>query len=416
MITDSKTPAIVKVPKGFLFPIKPKGPLQLDVTTLDGEQYTLLIGGVGPLSGETNASHPSLCLRHLRLILKILYGRRFDSPEIPISYKELLDTDGQEQRRLLLRTITELASAWLHRVRRDKVDAFRFIELDTQIYYKKGVDGTDISVVSREENIYRRYLRHVKFNECFWRAFLNWSNCWNVRADVVCRIQSDIAAASYLLLTPRAHHPEISESNKGAKDAAELLREIGATVPMRSGRVNLGELRRIFERRRGGTFSVLEQMKGLPTWKGYLYVGEKLEENASGTGYNIRFWAVNEHPYIATYPEVAKARGALMEFWEGLGLSQAEFDRCRHPEWAKLEPYEIERIGALGYPVDKNEKFLELARSFIGPIEFGVVIGSAHMALQGDRRPRNMERYFGGALRNTFREVAQRYANKRAST
>jgi len=221
------------------------------------------------------------------------------------------------------------------------------------------------------------------------------------------------AAASYLLLTPRAHLPEISEVNKGAKDAAELLREIGATVPMRNGQVHLAELKRVFERRRGRA-SVLEQIRGLPTWKRYLYVNDTLEENAAGTSFNIRYWVVIEHPHVTAFPEVAQARGALMEYWERLGLSQAEFDRCRHQEWAKLEPYEIERIGALGYPVAKNERFLELARSFIGPIEFGAVIGSAHMALESDKPPRNMEQYSGGALRNTFRDVAQRYANRKA--
>src|SRR5690606_24907801 len=60
----------VRVPKGLIFPINPQGTIRLQVTALDGESYTLLIGDVEDDSGSTRG--PQLTLKHWRLLIRIL--------------------------------------------------------------------------------------------------------------------------------------------------------------------------------------------------------------------------------------------------------------------------------------------------------------------------------------------------------
>lgn len=399
----------VRWPKGLLFPISAGGPVRVDVETIDGESYTLLVGGVGPLSGASNLKYPGLTIRHLRLMLRILFGQRFDSPEVPITLSSLIDTYGGKKLRLLVNTLDELASAWLHRVKDGKVEAFRLVEFNTQIYYRANVDPAAPHEINKDSNVLRRELRNARFNEDLWRATLNWGKCWNVRADVVWQISSDSAAAAYLNLVPRAYHPSINERNKGRKDAAGLLREIGAKVPSR-----LSDLRRIFERPRGNTPCLLGQLNGLQTWSGHLMVDETLELNGSGKGFNIRFWiAADALAGLASAGEAGFGKGTLHEYWIEQGLPSEEFLKMQRNEWRELSSYEKERIEALGYSVERNYNYLKLVRSFIGPIEFGVMIGEAHRGLHAGEPKQGVERWFGGMLRGAYRDFVRAYTGKR---
>lgn len=416
----SDDPVVVHVPKGFLFPIQPRGPVQIDVETLDAERYSLLVGGVGPLGGESNRLFAGLCMRHQRLILRLLLNGRCDAREIPVSYEDLITGQGGRQRTLMHRTIAELASSWVHKVVDNKVTSARLVDFDAQIYFKDGVSGTDLNEIHSDAKILRRHLKNVRFHEDFWRACLNWANCWQVRADVVGRMNSDLVAACYLVLTPRAYHPSITPLRKGHKKATDLLQEVGAVVPK-----HRSDLIRIFERQRGQTPSVLQQLNGAPTASGYLCVDEELDESADGKDLLVRFWVIKDiagSDEANAFQERMRSRGALLEFWVGLGLSESQFDGLQHSEWRKLESYEEERINGLGYPVEKNRRYLELVRSFIGPVEFDVVIGSGYQAVNDAQtqdtnnaefeKIRDHERWLGGAFRNAFKQFAKNFAGR----
>ena len=402
----------VRIPKGLLFPINPCGPIDLSVTALDGQHYAMLVGGVGPLSGDTNTIFPGLCLRHFRLLLKILFNRRFDAPEVPITFSEIVDTFGSKKLELIRCTLSELASAWVHIVdEKGKVTAQRLMEFDTQIYYRSGVDPQDHRQIGIEANILKRHLRRVRFNEYFWRAFLNWSECWNIRADVIQGIYSDMAAACYLLLSTKAYHPTIHDKNRGHKDVAELLTEIGAKVPAK-----LSDLRRCFERRRSeGSLSLLEQIDGKPTWRDYLRVQTLLEENEKGTGFNVRFW-------LGKYAEAGEAeafqvqirdRGVLFEYWQSLRLPADDFERLQQQQLRKLEHYEEDILRKIGYSLERNRKFVELVRSFIGPITFAQILHEAKDAEMTGKIKGTADQFVTGVLRNRFKEFAQEYSGRR---
>jgi hypothetical protein len=401
----------VRIPKGLLFPINPAGPVDLSVTAVDGQKFNMLVGGVGPLSGDTNASFPGLCLRHFRLLLKILFNRRFDAPEVPITFSELVDTFGSKKLELIRRTLSELACAWVHIVdEKGKVTAQRLMEFDTQIYYRAGVDPQDPRQIGIEANILKRHLRRVHFNEYFWRAFLNWSECWNIRADVIQGIYSDTAAACYLVLSTRAYHPTIHELNRGRKDAAELLKEIGAKVPGK-----MSDLRRCYERRRSDdSFSLLEQIDGKPTWRDFLRVQTLLEENERGTGFNVRFW-LGKGPTSAdtdAFQRQMRDRGVLYEYWESLRLPPQDFDRLQQAQLRKLEHYEEEILLKIGYSLERNRKFAELVRSFIGPMSFAQVLHEAKDAEMTGKIRGTVDQFVTGILRNRFKEFSQAYAGR----
>ncbi len=407
-----KAPEPVKVPKGLIFPVRPRGTVTLPVTTLDGDEYVLHIGAVSPLGGSPDFLSPAVCFRHERLILKIIFGRQFDAPEVPIRYADLLDCEGSVQRRLLRRTLTELGNAWMHRVKDGKVDTLRLLDYNPEIYYRDGVDLSSAAAREVEANVRYRLLRSVRFHEDFWRAFLNWGECWDVRADIIGMLQSDITATCYLSLAAKAHHSEISEANKGRKDAASLLTEVGATVP-----ASRSDLRRVFERARGGQVSVLDSLDGLPTFTGCLRVDHNLELNRASTGYNVRFWTEREPggSDAAKFQDRMRNRGKLEQFWQSLGLPPEEFERVQQAHLRDLLDWEETDINKLGYPVDANRGYLQLVRSIIGPVNFASVIGSAKMAYHDTENPirEGMDHWFGGALRNAFREWAQHYAGRK---
>ncbi len=396
-LRGSLEPGIVKVPKKLRFPIEPNGPIQLDVETRDGQAYTLLIGGVGPLSGSTNEQHPALCLRHFRLMVRMIHGKRFDAPEIPLRYLDLVGEGGGKAREILNKRISELSRAWIHRIEAGKpVVAETLLQFKTNIYYREGIDPTSRVQIDAENAISKRLLRSVKFNESFWRAFLNWERVVMIRSDVLGMLSSDLVAAIYLDLTPKAYHPGISAKNKGNKDVATLLKEVGAKVPKHPS-----QIAQLFERQRGTRPSILRALDELPTADGYLRVDHELERNVGGTGFNIRYWIEGHNEAWRSLEEKTKTRGEMRDYWIAAGYNLEDFDRVQRADWRTLADYELTRIAELGYDVDANRSFLELVRSILGPQEFAVQIGVGH---QREHGVGNRAAWFGGVLMKRYKE------------
>jgi len=399
----------VQFPRDLVFPFRPHGTVILPVETVDGQKYTLLIGGISQQMGDTNKVHVCVTMRHLRVIVKMLLHGGFDAPEIPIRYSALLDGEGGPQRKLLRKTLDEMANVWLHVLLPDgsTTPAERLVTFEVPIRWKPGVDVTDEVQRSDEKNIQYRYLTKVRFAEPFWRAFL--ARTLILRADVLDRISSDAAAAIYLILAPDAYHPKINEETPGKKDAAKLMVLIGATPP-----TFRFEIRDFFERsvdRRGGP-SLLEMVDAQETNTALLRVATALEPNSAGSGYNVLFWLEKREVALAKLERDGKSHGALVTYWLSVGLPFEEFAKNQNPAFRLLASYEVDRIEELGYDVVNNRRFLELIRSFIGPIEFGVKIGEAHDARRTGAIRDTPAKWFGGALVSAFKLFADRLAKK----
>ena len=399
----------VQFPRDLVFPFRPTGTVVLPVETVDGQKYTLLIGGLSQQMGDTNKAHPCVTIRHLRVIVKMLLHSGFDAPEIPIKYAALLDGEGGPQRKQLRKTLDEMANVWIHVLLPDgkTLPAERLVTFEVPIRWKPGVDVTDEAQRSDEKNIQYRYLRKVRFAEPFWRAFL--ARTLQLRADVLDRLSSDAAVAIYLILAPDAYHPKISEENPGRKDAAKLMCVIGANPPsFRS------EIKEFYERsvdRRGGP-SLLEMVDAQDTNTALLRVAPHLELNSAGTGYNVLFWLEKREVALAKLENDSKSHGALMNYWLSVGLPFEGFAKAQNPAFRTLAHYETDRITELGYDVINNRRFLELVRSFIGPIEFGIKIGEAHDARRTGVIRETPAKWFGGALVAAFKLFADREAKK----
>jgi hypothetical protein len=396
-------PQITDWPKGLIFPLSANGPVPFEVKTLDGERYTLLIGGVGPEGGSSNKDYPALTFRHQRMLFSIMNGRRFVAREMPFRLSRVCRTDGTAQRELAKQLVSDLSKSYVHRIdgKIPRARAEPLLALKTRIYYAEGVDPTNPEQINKDENIVRIEYRSAVLNEDLWRAFIHFDQCWPVRTDVLANIYSDIAAACYLLLAPKAHAEGISARHAGRKDASELLREIGAKVPSQPS-----QLKRVFLRDRGRG-NLLQQLQGLETKSGYLMVDDRLEETERG--FNVRFWLVRDRQELLAATAPIFGKGACFDYWVEQGLPPEEFRAFRHRFPGQLESYEEENIARLGYPVEKNRAFLELIRGAIGPVEFGVMIGQAAIDLREGNAREGVEKFFGGMLRGAFQDAIREF-------
>ena len=398
-------PKVARIPKGMLFPVNPAGPIVLPVTTLDGDAYTLHIGGVSSMGGSPDQLCPALCFRHFRVLLKLIQRGNSNSSTIPVQYSDFLSSDGNNVRKALRKTLNELRRTWFHKVRGRSVDSLQLLQYNPEIYYRDGVDTENADEREKEENIEYRVLREVTLHEDFFRALINWSQCWKVLPEVVDSMWSDNAAAAYMLLVPAAHNPEVSEANPSLRDAAKLLRALGLPVPK-----YLSQLRQVFERpgRSSGGMSLLKQLNGKRTFGGRLRVEEQLRVNAAGNGFNVVSWAET-----SAQGQSWEQDGKLMEIWRNLGRTHADFVALQKPSCRALLPYEIEQLKELGYPVDKDRRYLELVRSFVGTIAFDCAIGEAQAAKRkvesqesGQGGIDDMGKFIGGLMRREFQEWA----------
>ena len=407
-----KAADVARVPRNFAFPVNPTGSLKLEVTTLSGEAYALLVGGVAPLGGGANGMYLGLTMRHQRVILRALYGKGFDSPEVPVSLTELLPGSlGGGKYARLNQVISELANAWVHVIPHGKAEvrSVRLVNFEGEIRYRRGVIASDTTQIRAEENIHVRRLKNLIFAPEFWRACLNYQDCWAVRVDAIDEMSSDLAAYSFLKLAPNTHNPSKPAGWKYRRDARGLLLEAG---------LKADEPRRIqenFQRQRGKTPSVLEQMDQKSMWKDVFRVAPELEKNADGTGFNVVYWR----------GEVgAKARagqtkriGVLEQIWiRETGSAAGFFDPIKK-EWERLEYHNIEAMQALGYEPAPHRRYLERVRSYIGPVRFDTVIGSVKQALvdaeNGGPRIENVGAYLGAAMRSEFEAWLKEYRNAR---
>ena len=392
----------VRIPQGMLFPVVANGPIRVDVETMDEDRFSLLMGGVGVTDGASNVGAQELTFAHQRLLLRILFGRPFDAPEVPINFSDLLPgaSDGGNVYARMQRTLFEIANANVKVIREGRPDEItRLVTFRIQVRPQPGVDPADVAQTSIEGNIKWRKLKAATFAPEFWRACLNWAKCWPIRVDALDNISSDIAGAAYIRLAPNTHSRERVAGEYFKKDARTLLREIG----LRSVEgMSLYEICRTFERTRWKhAGSVLAQMDGQPMMYGVFRVKPKLEMNVAGDGYNLIYWREAESDIRRQGDESLLGGGVLCDIFTGLGFSPKQFIDIAKPEWRRIETHEEEALSAVGYEIGSHRRYLELVRSRIGPARFQKVIATVRM-VANDGNVRQIGEYVGAALKEEF--------------
>lgn len=393
----------VRIPEGMVFPVSPNGPVRVRVRTKDGDNYVMLIGGVGPQDGDSNEGAQVVTFRHQRLIMRLLFGRRFDAPEVPISYMELMrgsNVGGNKYKRVQ-RLINELSNCYVKIIRANGTqEVTRLVTFRVRVYPHPGVEQESDLELLREDQIEGRSLKSAVFAPEFWRACLNWEECWPVRADMLDCMSSDVAATLYMSLAPNTHNPGTPPGHRFLKNARRALMEIGAKG---AERMPTSELIRTFERKRSeSTESVLAQMDGKAMLKDVFRVAQKLEPNESGTDYNIVYWREAE-PNQKQSEFDLKEGGVLFDLWVKQGLPPQQFIDAARPEWKGIEKHEIDTLLELGYELGAHRRYLEKVRSYIGPQRFQSVLGSIKLA-RVDGTIDHIGKYVGGALRDAFSE------------
>jgi len=169
----------VRIPQGMLFPVVANGPIRVDVETMDEDRFSLLMGGVGVTDGASNVGAQELTFAHQRLLLRILFGRPFDAPEVPINFSDLLPgaSDGGNVYARMQRTLFEIANANVKVIREgrpDEITRLVTFRIPSPATARRG--SADVAQTSIEGNIKWRKLKAATFAPEFWRACLTGRN------------------------------------------------------------------------------------------------------------------------------------------------------------------------------------------------------------------------------------------------
>lgn len=420
-------PKTARIPKGIIAPINDtREPIDIAVKTIGGLSYRMLVGAVGPLSGDTNKNYPGLRMTHLRLIIRMIAMRGFDAPTLKFSMNDILSDCSPAGRKRMRQCLDELARTWIHIIWADgrPVTVEQLLRFKTKVYYREGVDASDPAQISKESNILRREFEGVTFSEYFWRAFLNVEDTWNVSLNALNGTESDLVAAIYLILARRGYHDSITENTKGLASAVTMLTKLGVKVPQYDS-----QLRQIFERDYGRG-SVLAQLNGMETSQHCLRVQPSLAPASAGYRFNVTFWIEGKGELMKSVERDAVPRGVFKNIWLKLGLPYEEFDRAQNNAWRKLTAFEEDfiinlfdpsfEVGSLDHAhrsrgmerLGENRNFYQLAKSFIGPRAFESVLGEAKLARTEGRITNTPAAWLGGALKKAFTDWATRRADK----
>lgn len=411
------TENVARVPRGFVFPVNPRGPLLVEAVAPSGLEYKMLVGGVSPLGGDVvNREYPGLTMRHGRVLLRIMHNRPFNSPTIRIEMVDLGRIDcprptGKSYRNIK-GIVEDLGQTWIHIMEPGQaVRSVRMMNFEGKIQLKGSADRSDLLVTSRESNIYSRGIKSVSFAPEFWRACLNYACTWPVRADVVDQMESDLAAFAYLTLGPNTFNPQKLIGHRYLRDAGDLMAEAGLVRPNRS------LIKQAFERGRGKEGSILEQINNKEMKDGRFRCEPELKDSADGARLNIVYWREPIDRALQQTREAAEPTGEMFEIWKKETGSAAGFFEAASKEDAMLLGHEIEMMQSIGYHWEASQKFLERVRSFIGGIAFDTVLHGVKLA-QTDSVTKgkvigDLGKYVGGSLMAAYKERVREIAEAR---
>ena len=356
-MTDSarQQSSFVAVPKEYvtspIFAAKPTTQSRT-VYLSDGTRYT-----IGGNLLDTGKQAPALDIRHLRLLLVLLFFRQKNFPppaKITFSMNDAChqyaSSQGGRYSRDLMRLFEDLKNSCFEIQRAGDKDFFIYpILKDFRIRGKYQRRKPKSEKMQKE-----LHLEYAELHEDFIPILME---AVHFDLETFKKFTSPIAQAIYIFIPSRS--PQRKQENPFSIDLKTLLREIGAAVPAAKW-----ERKKLFTQNKN---SILSQLNGAPTRTGILKA--RIEETATKEDYQILFWE-DTVPTKPSPPSLKSQKtGVFGEIWLRGGGSKEEF-RHKISSQTTLTKHELGLIAQSRIRLDGNKKAFILAKSLIGRNSF----------------------------------------------
>ncbi len=359
----------VIIPKDYsLGPVfaatKQAGPREV---TVNERRYQ--IGGIHPMRPDLHP--PALDVRHARALFALLSFRKRgeDSPMISFSFNELCrkyaHSNGGRYARAITGIVADLLDAYIRvtDVATGETHEYRLIErIDIEKRPPRRKDAQAAN--SRQLEI---FFHGCTLSPEFYAILHRVTELQHLILDVFTSIRSPLAQAVYLYIPSRAHHH--TENDPFEITVTKLLEQVSFPVPAQKNR-----RRQLLTQNKK---SILEQLDGLETLTGIFRV--KLAQTSDGTDWKLQTWVERHAQKLKRDPKNSKLMTAFLES----GRSQVELDR-RLDNLEPLNDYELDALEKAQINIEKDRRFLELAKALVGPVRFGGIVAECKAdALEG---------------------------------
>jgi hypothetical protein len=341
--------------------------------TINERRYQ--IGGFHPMRPELHP--PALDVRHARALFALLSFRRpdVDSPVISFSFNELCrkyaHSNGGRYSREIRNIVADLIDSYIRitELASGSIHEYRLIErIDIEKRYPRRRDS--LAARSRQREI---FFHGCTLSPEFYAILNRVTELQHLILDVFTSIRSPLAQSIYLYIPSRAHHH--TEDDPFEISISKLLEQVSFPIPNQKNR-----RRQLFTQNRK---SIIQQLDGLETLKGIFRV--RLAETSDGTDWKLQTW-VEKHSRKLQRDE---KNSKLMTIFLASGRTQEELD-YRLDNMESLTDYEIGLLQTAEINVEKDRRFLELAKALVGPVRFVGIVGECKAdTLEGRKATKN---------------------------
>ena len=211
------------------------------------------------------------------------------------------------------------------------------------------------------------YFHGCTLSEAFYSILNRVTELQHLILDVFVSISSPLAQAIYLYIPSRAYYH--TESDPFEITLTKLLKQVSVKVPEQKNR-----RKQLFTQNKN---PILKQLDGVETLKGIFRI--RLAKTSDGKDYKLQCW-------VERYTEKMKldpANSKLMTAFIQAGHSQDELQR-RLENIEPLNDYELDALEKAGINVEKDRRFLELAKALVGLLRFDEIAADCKSdALEG---------------------------------
>lgn len=318
------------------------------------------IGGFHPMRPELHP--PALDVRHARALFALLSFRKRgeDTPVIRFSFNEFCrkyaHSNGGRYARAITGIVADLLDSYIRitDVPSGNAHEYRLIErIDIEKRPPRRKDSQ--AAKSRQLEIF--------FHGCvlspeFYAVLNQVTELQHLILDVFTSLTSPLAQAIYLYIPSRAHHH--TEADPFEITITKLLEQVSFPVPAQKNR-----RRQLFRQNKK---SIISQLDGAETLTGIFRV--RLAPTADGTDWKLQTWVERHVWKLKRDPKNSK----LMTAFLAAGHTQDELDR-RLDNLESLNDYELDLLEAAEIDVEKDRRFLELAKALVGRVRFIGIVG-----------------------------------------
>lgn len=333
------------------------------------------IGGFHPL--RPDSPPPALDIRHARLLFALLSFRNRDqnTPEISFSVNELCRkyarSNGGRYARAIGLLMADLMDSYIRvtNIGTGSSHEYRLIE---RIDIERRVPRRKDSRLAKSDQM-EMFFHGCTLSPEFFAILNRVTELQYLILEVFTSIRSPLAQAMYLYLPSRAHHH--TEAGPFEITVTKLLEQVSFPVPAQMSR-----RRRLFTQNKK---SILSQLDGRETLTGVFRV--KLAKTADGADWKLQMWVERYASKLKRDPKNSK----LMTLYLASGHTQEELDR-RLDNVEPLNDYETDLAESAEINLEKEKRFLELAKALVGPMRFVDIIGQCKAdALEGRKATKN---------------------------